>query len=117
MAMLIEAREIYHHLRTNLLIQWSWGFANPKSIGLGLQFEANGLSFQGIVRIRKNHETGCFTLFFINSEGKQVRKIWDVEKDSLISILQNNIDNADGGFWRNFKEVYVVKRTCQESNK
>ena len=108
MAMLMEAKEIYHHLRTNLLIQWAWGFINPKTIGFGLQFEFNGLSFQGLVRIRKNRETGRFTLFFINNEGKQVRKMWEVEKDNLISVLENNIDNADGGFWKKFKKAYVV---------
>ena len=107
--MLAESREIYHHLRTNLLIQWSWGFINPKTIGLGLQFEVNGLSFQGLVRIRKNRETGCFTLFLFNKEGKLVRKMWEVEKDNLISVLQNNIDNADGGFWQNFRKIYLVK--------
>lgn len=36
--MLGEAKVIYHHLRTNILIQWSWGFHSPKTIAYGLKF-------------------------------------------------------------------------------
>ena len=47
-----EAKNIYHHLRTNLLIQWTWGFHSPKSLHNGLQFSVRGLAFQGMIRQR-----------------------------------------------------------------
>ena len=90
-----EAKTIYHHLRTNLLIQWTWGFHTPKSLHNGLQFSVRGLAFQGTVRIRL---------------GEQVRKMWDIALDSLISVLDRNIDGVDGDFWSEFKKRYVLNQ-------
>jgi hypothetical protein len=47
---------------------------------------------------------------FFNEYGEQVRKMWDIELDSLIPTLQRNIDGADGDFWQNFKKRYVTER-------
>lgn len=108
--MLMESRFIYHYLRSNLLIQWSWGFHSPKTIAYGLQFCVRGLAFQGQVRIRLNRENQKYVLMFFNEYGEQVRKMWDIELDSLIPTLQRNIDGADGDFWQNFKKRYVTER-------
>lgn len=106
--MMAEARQIYHHLRTNMLIQWSWGFHSPKTIAYGLQFSVRGVAFQGQIRIRLNRLNQKYVLMFFNEQGEQVRKMWDIELGNLIPTLERNIDGADGDFWQNFKQLYVA---------
>lgn len=103
-----EGQEIYHHLRTNILIQFSFGYNNPKLIRMGLQFECKGLAFEGVVRIRKSQDSNTYVIFMLNTEGKQVRKMWDIKLDNLIPTLQRNIDGVDGEWWHEFKKRYVV---------
>ena len=105
-----EAKTIYHHLHTNLLIQWTWGFHSPKSLWNGLQFNVRGLAFQGTVRIRLNRDDNRCVLIFFNERGEQVRKMWDIALDSLISVLDRNIDGVDGDFWSEFKKRYVLNQ-------
>ena len=105
-----EGKEIYHHLRTNILIQFSFGFNSPKLIAYGLQFCVDGLAFDGLIKIRFNRENGTYIIFMVNKQGQQVRKMWDIELDRLIPTLQRNIDGADGDFWQNFKKRYVSEQ-------
>ena len=105
-----ESKIIYHHLRTNLLIQWTWGFHSPKSLCNGLQFSVRGLAFQGMIRIRLNSGNNLCVLIFFNEHGEQVRKMWDIALDSLISVLDRNIDGVDGDFWSEFKKRYVLNQ-------
>lgn len=107
---MLEGRMIYHHLRTNLLIQWSMGFHSPKTIGYGLQFGVDGLAFKGTVRIRYDRERDSYVLFFINEQGQQIRKMWDIKLDNLIPTLQRNIDGVHGDWWQNFKKRYVFNQ-------
>ena len=79
-----EGKEIYHHLRTNILIQFSFGFNSPKLIAYGLQFCVDGLAFEGLIKIRFNRENGTYIIFMVNKQGQQVRKMWDIELDRLI---------------------------------
>ena len=105
-----EAKTIYHHLRTNLLVQWAWGFHSPKSLFNGLQFNVRGLAFQGMIRIRLNSDNNRCVLMFFNERGEQVRKIWDIPLESLISVLDRNIDGVDGDWWQAFKKQYVLNQ-------
>ena len=105
-----ESKIIYHHLRTNLLIQWTWGFHSPKSLHNGLQFCVKGLAFEGMIRIRLNRGDSRCVLLFLNERGEQVRKMWDIALDSLISVLDRNIDGVDGDFWSEFKKRYVLNQ-------
>lgn len=108
--MLKEGKELYHHLRTNILIQFSFGFNSPKLIAYGLQFCVNGLAFEGLIKIRLNRLNGTYVIFMVNKQGQQVRKMWDIELDGLIPTLHRIIDGADGDFWQNFKKRYVTER-------
>lgn len=47
---------------------------------------------------------------FFNERGEQVRKMWDIALDSLISVLDRNIDGVDGDFWSEFKKRYVFNQ-------
>ena len=105
-----EAKTIYHHLRTHLLIQWAWGFHSPKSLHNGLQFSVKGMAFEGMIRIRLNSDNNICVLIFFNERGEQVRKMWDIALDSLISVLDRNIDGVDGNSWSEFKERYVLNQ-------
>ena len=105
-----ESKIIYHHLRTNLLIQWTWGFHSPQSLHNGLQFSVRGLAFQGMIRIRLNSDNNLCVLIFFTERGEQVRKMWDIALDSLISVLDRNIDGVDGDFWSEFKKRYVLNQ-------
>lgn len=105
-----EGKEIYHHLRTNILIQFSFGFNSPKLIAYGLQFCVKGLAFEGLIKIRLNRLNGTYIIFMFNKQGQQVRKMWDIELGNLIPTLQQIIDGADGDFWQNFKKRYVTER-------
>ena len=107
--MMLEAYEIYRYLRTNLLIQWTWGFNNPKTIAFGLEFDVKGLAFSGTIRIRKNREDGLCVLYFINEQGRQIRKIWDVKLKNLIPLLDANIDGVEGEKWQAIKKTYLFK--------
>ena len=106
--MLGEAKVIYHHLRTNILIQWSWGFHSPKTIADGLKFCARGLALQGEVRIRYDRLNNRYVVMFFNERGEQVRKVWNVRLESLISVLDRNIDGVEGDWWQEFKKIYVL---------
>ena len=105
-----ESKIIYHHLRTNLLIQWTWGVHSPKSLFNGLQFNVRGLAFQGMIRIRLNSDNNLCVVMFFNERGEQVRKMWNIALDSLISVLDRNIDGVDGDFWSEFKKQYVLNQ-------
>lgn len=108
--MLGEAKVIYHHLRTNILIQWSWGFHSPKTIAYGLKFCVRGLAFQGEVRIRYDRLNNRYVVMFFNERGEQVRKVWNVPLAELIDLLDRNIDGVDGDFWSEFKKQYVLNQ-------
>lgn len=110
MGMICASKAIYRHLRTNLLIQWTWGFHSPKSLTNGLQFNVRGLAFQGMIRIRLNSDNNRCVLMFFNERGEQVRKIWDIPLESLISVLDRNIDGVDGDWWQAFKKQYVLNQ-------
>ena len=45
---------------------------------------------------------------FFNERGEQVRKMWDIALESLISVLDRNIDGVHGEFWSEFKKQYVL---------
>ena len=108
--MLTEAKVIYHHLRTNLLIQWTWGFHSPKTIAYGLKFSVRGLAFSGEVRIRYDRLNNRYVVMFFNERGEQIRKVWNVRLESLISVLDRNIDGVDGDWWQAFKKHYVLNQ-------
>ena len=105
-----ESKIIYHHLRTNLLIQWTWGFHSPQSLHNGLQFCVKGLAFEGMIRIRLNRGDSRCVLLFLNERGEQVRKVWNVPLEELIDLLDRNIDGVDGDFWSEFKKQYVLNQ-------
>ena len=108
--MLIEAKMIYHHLRTNLLIQWTWGVHSPKSLCNGLKFSVRGMAFSGEVRIRYDRLNNRYVVMFFNERGEQVRKVWNVPLEELIDLLDRNIDGVDGDFWSEFKKRYVLNQ-------
>lgn len=47
---------------------------------------------------------------FFNERGEQVRKMWDIALDSLISVLDRNIDGVHGDWWQEFKKRYVFNQ-------
>lgn len=103
-----DANVIYHHLSTNLLIQWSWGFHSPKAIVNGLKFHVRGLAFQGEITIRFDHANKNFVIVFYTVSGGYVRKVTNVRLDELINVLDRNIDGVHGDWWQEFKKQYVL---------
>ena len=65
---------------------------------------------QGIYTMKNVLHFGYVVLIFFNERGEQVRKMWDIALDSLISVLDRNIDGVDGDFWSEFKKRYVLNQ-------
>ena len=75
--------------------------------------QREGVAFQGMIRIRLNSDNNRCVLIFFNERGEQVRKIWDIPLESLISVLDRNIDGVDGDWWQAFKKQYVLNQVAK----
>lgn len=98
---------IYHLLKSQILIQFEWGYKDPHSLYNGMSFKVNGIIFQGTVKIRVQSEDELLTVYFINEDNEQVRKICGVTDNDLVPILRANIDGSDS--WKVIRKLYFVK--------
>ena len=86
---------IYHLLKSQVLLQFEWGYKDPHSLFNGMSFKVSGVIFQGTVKIRVQSDDDLLTVYFINENNEQVRKICGVTDSKLVPILRANIDGSD----------------------
>ena len=106
------ANYIREILLTQLMVVFSWGAHNFKSIGEseegegGLEFIVNGFKHQGGVRIVLNW-LDTFDIYLLDNTGNVTEKVGDVYLDSLVSVVDNMVENVEDYSGR-VKEEYGI---------
>jgi hypothetical protein len=99
-------------LMSQLMVVFSWGARNFKSIGEseegegGLEFDVNGFKHQGGVRIVLNW-FDTFDIYLLDNNGNVTEKVGDVYLDSLVSVVDNMVENVEDYSGR-VKEEYGI---------
>ena len=99
---------IYRLLKSQVLLQFEWGYKDPHSLFNGMSFKVSGVQFQGTVKIRMQDNDDTFTVYLINEDNEQVRKICGVTDHELIPILRANIDGSDS--WKEIWKKYYKEK-------
>jgi hypothetical protein len=69
-----------------------------------MSFKVSGEAFIGTVKIKVQSEDDLFTVYFVNEQNEQVRKICGVTDSELVPILRANIDGSDS--WKKIWKKY-----------
>ena len=95
---------IHRLLKSKVLLQYEWGYRDPHSLFNGMSFKVNGVIFCGTVKIRFQTDDDLMTVYFINDNDEQVRKICGVTNSELVPILRANIDGDDSwkAIWKKY---------------
>lgn len=99
---------IYHLLKSKVLLQYEWGYHAPQTLYNGMSFKVDGVIFKGMVKIRVQSDDDLLTIYFVNEDNEQVRKICGVHDDELIMILRANIDGSDS--WKEIWKKYYKEK-------
>ena len=99
---------IYRLLRSKVLLQFEWGYKEPRSLFNGMSFKVSGVIFQGTVKIRVQSDDDLLTVYFLNENNEQVRKICGVSDSELVPILKANIDGSDA--WKVIRKNFFVDK-------
>ena len=75
-----------------------------------MSFKVSGEVFSGTVKIEAQSEDDLFTVYFVNEQNEQVRKICGVTDSELVPILRANIDGSDS--WKKIWKKYY-KDKCK----
>ena len=108
----IIANYIREILLSQLMVVFSWGAHNFKSIGEsedgegGLEFQVNGFKHQGGVRIVLNW-LDTFDVYLFDANGNVTEKVGDVYVDNLIPIVDNLVEKVEG-YSERVKEEYGI---------
>ena len=106
------ANYIREILLSQLMVVFSWGAHNFKSIGEsedgegGLEFQVNGFKHQGGVRIVLNW-LDTFDIYLFDNNGNVTEKVGGVYLDSLVSVVDNMVENVEDYSGR-VKEEYGI---------
>lgn len=107
------ANYIREILLSQLMVVFSWGARNFKSIGEseegegGLLFNVNGFKHQGQVKIMLNW-LDLFDVYLLNEDGCLKKKIEDVYIDSLIEVIDCAIEKVDN-YEERVKREYSIQ--------
>lgn len=95
---------IYKLLKSQVLLQYEWGYRDPHSLFNGMSFKVSGVIFSGTVKIRFQTDDDLMSVYFINENDEQVRKICGVTDSELVPILRANIDGSDAwkAIWKKY---------------
>lgn len=99
---------IYRLLRSKVLLQFEWGYKEPRSLFNGMSFKVSGVIFQGTVKIRVQSDDDLLTVYFLNENNEQVRKICGVSDSELVPILKANIDGSDA--WKVIRKRFFADK-------
>ena len=75
-------------------IVWSWGFNSPIVIKDGLRFKVQGFKFRGTVEVKFNEGSDLFDVYLIKV-GKVLKKIEGVYFDTLVEVIDDNVEKVD----------------------
>lgn len=107
------ANYIREFFLSQLMVVFSWGAHNFKSIGEsedgegGLEFQVNGFKHTGEVRIMLNW-LDLFDVYLLNQDGTIKEKISDIYVDSLVSVLDHAIEKVDN-YEERVKREYSIQ--------
>ena len=99
---------IYRLLKSQVLLQFEWGYKDPHSLFNGMSFKVDGVIFKGTVKIRVQSDDALMTVYLINEDNEQVRKICGVTDSELVPILRANIDGSDS--WKTILKKYYADK-------
>ena len=95
---------IFMLLRSKVLLQFEWQYRDPHTLPNGMSFKVSGEAFCGTIKIKVQSEDDLFTVYFLNEQNEQVRKICGVTDSELVPILRANIDGSDS--WKKIWKKY-----------
>ncbi len=105
------AKYIWSILKAQITIFMSWG-VEPKSMKViekGLEFGCNGFKHKGKVQIVLNEGKDLFEVHLISENGEKVKTIEDVFLDSLVSVIDENVEYCENYKERIYKEYGLTE--------
>ena len=99
---------IHRLLKSKVLLQYEWGYRDPHSLFNGMSFKVSGVIFCGTVKIRFQTDDDLMTVYLLNENDEQERKICGVSDNELVPILRANIDGSDA--WKVIRKNFFADK-------